>query len=241
MFYYREKHGLQFCKVIISQKIEHQFAILGDRSRFSKFEKDILVATEIQSILLIEARAAREYWRLFGIKISQNNKMLWQGRKPHNKDVANQLLDIGYHYLTQKVKDIFEKLDMPTEIGFLHKAQSKKAHPFVYDFMEWLRPFVVDEVLLKIVAKKKKPVEKVNQKLISCLIIKIKKEFEQKYYHKRLRYCVTLDYWIQLLILSFEKTVNQNKEYKPFFLSLRHESRCEICKIKPLKLELKSG
>lgn len=232
IFYYGEKHGLQFCKIIISKKIENQFAVVGQRERFLKFEKDVLNSTDIQSILLIEARAAREYWRLFGAKIIKNAKISWQGRKPHNKDIANQLLDIGYHYLTQRVASIFEKLDIPTELGFLHKAQSKKAHPLVYDFMEWLRPFVVDEILLKIIAKKKKSIENINQKLISYLVFRIKQELEQKYYHKKLRYCISLEYWIQLNILSFEKSVNQNKDYKPTFPSLRHETRCKLCKIK---------
>lgn len=237
---YREKYQILFCKTMISQKIEHQFAILNKRYKFIKYEKDINDALKIESILLIEARAAREYWSLFGKLISTGEKLNWNGRKAHSGDVINNLLDIGYHYLTQKVTSIFEKLEVPTELGFFHKAQGKKSRPLVYDFIEWLRPFVVDEILLKFVAKKKKPIYDLDSRIISYFIFKIKQEFGQKYYHQKLGYCIKLDYWIELCVLTFIKAVNENKKYSPRFPSLRHESRCKVCKIKPLESKLET-
>jgi CRISPR-associated endonuclease Cas1 len=236
---YREKHRTEFTKTIISQKIEHQFTTLGERVKFFKYEKSISDCDNTEGILLIEARAAKEYWKIFGSKICLGGKIEWNGRKAHNKDIANQLLDIGYHYLVQKISKVFIELNIPTELGFFHKAQSASSFLLVYDFMEWIRPIVVDEVLLKMVHKKKKSIEIVNKKLISNFIFRVKKEFEQKYYHKKLGYCVTLDYWIKLLVLNFEESVNKGKPYRPAFPSLRHETRCKTCKTKPP--ELNSG
>ncbi len=230
---YRDKNRLSFSKTILLQKIENQFSIVSNRRRFEKYRMEIVSARDIQNLLLIEGRAAREYWKLFGVEVTKGSKIIWFGRKPHKDDVANKLLDIGYHYLTQKITDLFDSLDFPVEFGFSHKAQSKKAVPLVYDFIEWLRPFMVDEILLRFVHKKKKSIDMSNKKIIPIFLSKIKQKFEQKYFHRNLDYCITLEYWIKILILEFMGVVNGGKEqYKPIFPSLRHETRCKTCKTK---------
>lgn len=122
---------------------------------------------------------------------------------------------------------MIRKLYVPTELGFFHKAQSGKAHPLVYDFIEWMRPLVVDRTIINIIRKKKRRIDKIDKKFIAYFIFKIKKEFDREYYHKKLHYCITLDYWNDLILLSFIKSVNQKNVFKPLFPSLRHETRCK--------------
>jgi CRISPR-associated endonuclease Cas1 len=222
---FRTKRGLETVKVIIDQKIRYQYQVISKSRLADKYSEEIKKVSTNQELLLVEARAAKEYWGYVRQKIE--NKVVWSARIPHNGDVVNQLLDIGYHYLTGHVLKIFQEVDMPTEIGMYHKAQSKHAHPLVYDFIEWLRPITVDRVLLVFVGKKKKMFESIQNKDIGMFVQNIKQVFEKKLYNKKLTYCITLDYWVKLIILELESAINHDTVFEPLFPSMRHETRCK--------------
>ena len=226
MITYRQSQGLALTKLLLSQKITYQFSVINERRTSHSFLSEILNTGKIENLFLIEARAARMYWRKFGEKIK--NKIQWNGRSSHSKDLMNTLLDIGYHYLTGCIIKICQEINLPTELGIFHKAQSGKAHPLAYDFIEPLRAIMVDDVILKILGKKKKKIEKIDKKLISFLIYRIKKMGDAYYFNKKLGYCITLNYWTRLLLLEFMGSVNSSRTYHPIFPSLRHETRCKI-------------
>ncbi len=223
---YRETQGLDFSKEILSQKIKYQYQGIKKLSIGRNYIRQIQDALSTKELLLIEARAAKEYWNSIHQEYIKE-KLIWAGRKPHNADVFNRLLDIGYHYLVERVVKICIKLDIPTEIGFFHIAQSKHAHPFIYDFMEWLRPIVVDRVLIKIIRKKKKQLETVDEKIIKQLVFLIKQEFERRYYNKKFSCCITLNYWIEINLLHFVHFVYKKESPNFYFPSMRNENRCK--------------
>ncbi len=222
---YREKYAVSLAKTLLYQKIKYQFDVLGKKKIGVQYLANILEATSIPSLLLIEARAARRYWRYFGDRIA--GKAEWRGRTPHARDAANALLDIGYHYLTGRIVKTCYELSFPAELGFFHKAQSRNAHPFAYDFIEWLRPFVIERTFIKMIRKKKRKVVEIDQKLVGYFIHLIQQGFERRYYYKKLHYCVTLDYWIKLVLLEMMNSVNNYRPYSPIFPTLRHETRCK--------------
>ncbi len=221
---YRTVYGLGVVKEIISQKIKYQFDIIKSKKLAKAYINKIKTEKDSKTLLLIEARAAKQFWKIFGGQI--NGKTFWFSRNLHHDDVVNKLLDVGYHFLVQKVAKIFEEHDVPYEIGFLHKAQSKNAKPLVYDFIEWLRPIIVDATLLKFLHRKKKLFEHLDKKSIPHFIFEIKKSCKKSFYHKHLKYCVTLDYWISLNVLAMRSAVTENRRPKFYFPSLRHETRC---------------
>ena len=221
---YRDIHRIELCKYIIHQKIENQFSIIHQRKAGLVYTSQLLQTTTIPAVLLIEARAAKQYWKIWSESVE--DKISWQGRKPHREDVINKLLDIGYHFLSGRMVKICSDLNLPTELGIFHIANSSAAHPLAYDFIEWLRPFVVDRTLLHFLRKKKKPILTVSEKIISHFVSLLKKEFDKLHYHRHLKYCITLDYWVRLILLEFMKVVKSGAIYHPLFPSLRHESRC---------------
>jgi CRISPR-associated endonuclease Cas1 len=221
---YRQNYCIEFCKTILKQKIKNQFSVVGGRKYSTKFLDEIEKENQIQNLLLIEARAAKFYWKFFREKIKLDYN--FKTRDYKNKDIVNQLLNIGYHYLVSRLEKTFIELEIPTEIGFFHKAQTKKSKPLIYDHMEWLRPMIVDKNIIIFLNKKKKPVISLSQKDISKFLSKIKKGFEINYYHKKLTYCLNLDYFTKLVLLNFIESVNKESFFKPTFPSLRHENRC---------------
>jgi CRISPR-associated endonuclease Cas1 len=225
MISYREIHRIELAKLLLLKKIKYQSEIIKQRKLFLSYRQEIIFSEHISELLLIEARAAKNYWKYFGEELGNN--LRWKSREPHVKDSVNILLDIGYHYLTGRIIKICNEIGLPTELGMFHKAQSRNAHPFAYDFMEWLRPIVVDKTLMAIVHKKKKSIETVDQKLISLFIFHIKKKLQTYYFHRKLGYGITLEYWIRLLLLDLLHSIDINEKYSPIFPSLRNESRCK--------------
>ncbi len=221
--YRNTENGLTLSKAIIHQKIYYQFTVIQKRKEATRFLDEIKLVKNNQDLMLVEARAAKKYWQYLGEKIK--NKIRWSGRMPHGKDVLNNLLDVGYHYLAQKVSKIFDEVDMPRDLGLLHKAQSKNAKPLVYDFMEWLRP-IIDDVLIKFLRKKKKFVEEVSNKDIAHFLFLVKEVFARDLYHKKFKYCISLEYWTKLIALEMRGAISENREAGFYFPSLRHENRC---------------
>lgn len=232
---YREARGLEVAKLLLSQKIRLQFSLLGSVADSAEFNEQLVKAQTMRALLLVEARAARAYWKRFGKSVAA--RVSWTSRMPRAEDPCNQALDVGYHYLAQRVVKWCAELNIPTELGFFHKAQSAHAHPFVYDFMEWMRPLVVDKAMRVFFKKKKKRVEHITKRHIGHLLGVIKKGLERRYYHRRLGYCITLAYWSKLILLEFEKCVRRNEPFRPIFPSLRHETRCGSIKSRPANLQ----
>ncbi len=228
---FREQYGLETTKILLLQKIRYQFSVIGKKELSATFLKQIIYAKTINILLLTEARAAKTYWSTYGKQTASH--ILWHSRKPYAPDPYNKLLDIGYHFITGWLVKLFTELNIPTELGFFHRAQSAQAHPLVYDFMEWLRPILVDKIVYLFFKKKKKKVSSVSEKDIGRVVSIIKTALERRYYHKKLGYCITLAYWIKLTVLELEKSIRYNKPFNSIFPSLRHETRCK--KIAPRK------
>jgi CRISPR-associated endonuclease Cas1 len=226
--YRNTKNGFDLSQKFIYQKIFYQFKILKDLESGEKYLNKAFGLKNKQELLLLEARASKEYWKKFGLIIDKKSK--WLGRNAHNKDIVNKLLDIGYHYLVSHLVKIFKECDVPTELGILHKAQSKSSNPLIYDFMEWARPSVVDKNLITFLRKKKNKLEKIEKSDVKKFLFLVKKNFNIDFYNRKLKYCISLDYWIKLLVLEIRGAVSQNREVKLFFPSLRHETRCKIKK-----------
>ncbi len=189
---------------------------------------------DIQKVLLYEARSARTYW--ITIRKSLESKIFFPKRKPHESDPGNKLFDIGYHTLTNYIQKRCLELDIPTELGLFHRAQSHDSHPLVYDLMEWLRPFLVDNVIVVWIHKKKKPLLQVSQKDIAYLVHLINKKLAKNYFHHDRNSCLPLSYWIDLYLLEFRNAISQQREFNPTYPPLRHDTRCPNKKPAPKKL-----
>lgn len=225
---FRTTHGIEVVKEIIYRKIFYQFSIVNKKEKIIFYKEKLENIKDKEDIFIVEALAAREYWNYF--KTLTSARCDWYGRKPHNNDPINKLLDVGYHFLVGIITKIFNEINLPYELGLLHTAQSQNSRPLVYDYMEWLRPIVVDRALLVIIRKKKNRLTEISQLDIAIFINKLKKEMSKYYFNKELGYCITLEYWIRLNALNLMSSINHNKYPKLSFPSLRHESRCKINK-----------
>jgi CRISPR-associated endonuclease Cas1 len=221
---YRQSENHTYAvQLLLHQKITRQ-AVLAKRQKVGFAIPTTITETEDTKLRLVEARTAHTYWRAMAKILPKWCK--WKGRVPHGVDIANHLLDIGYHALSLVIQKKCEALDIPTEIGMLHTAHSAKAHPLVYDLMEPFRVMMVDEVLVTFLHMKKRPIETVNQDVIQDFLHDVYAVLHQQYYHKDRKVCISLSYWIDLILLEFRGAVSEKRKFKPRWTPLRHETRC---------------
>jgi CRISPR-associated endonuclease Cas1 len=222
---YREsEHRIGAIQTILHEKITRQSHAL-ERYKKSRLSLVSIGETNIEKLFLIEAQYARKYWRQFAMLLPVWCK--WQGRIPHGEDILNKILDVGYHTLAHIIQSKCEKLDIPTEIGILHVAQSRNAHPLVYDLMECFRAMMVDEILLKFLHMKKAPIDKLTQEVIQAFLHDVYGTLHKEYYHKDRKVCVSLSYWIDLVLLEFRNAVSEQRAFNPAWTPVRHEHRCK--------------
>lgn len=225
------KNAEQTIFLLMREKIVRQQHLLDEYSKIYDFnEQTFLLNFEYKNIFLIEAKWAKDYWRGYASLLPK--WIFWEGRKPGSRDIVNRFLDIGYHYITQYLIKRMNTLDISSEVGLLHKAQSKNSHPLAYDLVELLRP-LVDKVLLTTLRQKKKSMQEISQKDIKIFLFRIKKEFQKFYFNKNRKACITFSYWIDLYLLSFRKSVSQNKDFVFNFPPFRHDMRCSKQNKKP--------
>ena len=138
--------SVESAKLLVEIKIKRQDALLRKYKKKLSI-KDISAANTIQTVLLLEARAAKLYWREFRTLIP--SILDFSGRKSRAVDVTNRLLDIGYHHLTNVVRKILDRNAIPSAMGILHVAHKSDSAPLAYDLVEMFRADIVDaEVLL---------------------------------------------------------------------------------------------
>lgn len=177
-----------------------------------------------QRILLYEAREAKYFWKNFSILLP-----LWcnfQGRKATSSDIANRLLDIGYHHITNVVITIINKYDVSSTLGILHSAHSSKSAPLAYDLVEMFRADIVEAEALRFLRSKKKSISTLKQKDIGIFLSQVNKRLNKKYFLRDFQQCHQYKYYMELQILKFIKAVNHKEIFSPLYLPVRHESRC---------------
>jgi CRISPR-associated endonuclease Cas1 len=186
----------------------------------------------MNDLLLYEARAAKHFWKQYKILIPAWT--LFPGRRARAKDVANSLLDIGYHHLANVVKKILEEHDVTLAPALFHVAHREKSAPLVYDLMELFRADIVDTEVLKYLRLKRVPLGTLEQKNISHFIYRLNKRLEKKYFLTDFKQCHTYRYYMELQIIKFIKAVNHKEVFQPIHLPQRHDTRCACILPKPM-------
>lgn len=188
----------------------------------------------INKLLLIEARLARQYWKQYAKLLPTWAQ--FPGRMQHgdNSDVTNTLLDIGYHYLNKKVSNMLKRRDISAAVGLFHVAKTDKSTPLVYDLMELFRVDVVDREVLHYCRLKKKPIIMLTPQEISYFLSRIKRRLGRRVYLTSFHQCHSYEYAMELQILHFIHAVNHLEIFHPIHIPTRHDGRCAVRKSEKL-------
>ena len=216
--------SIETAKKIIGLKIVRQKVLLAKYAKTTA-SSSIGFKNSIGEILLEEARMAQKFWQEFGKLLSK--ELDFPGRKPRNNDITNRLLDIGYHHLSNVVRQILKRLEIPTPLALIHVARTARSEPLAYDLVEMFRADIVEAEVLKFLRLKKKKPEHIENE-IAHFLHEINERLEKKYYLKDFKTCHMYRYYIEIQILKFVKAVNHKQVFEPVKLPKRHESRCDV-------------
>lgn len=172
-------------KRIIDIKIARRVSLLK-KYKMPHTIDDISVES-IAQVLLFEAREAKVYWKKF--KALLPAWTLFISRKPRRKDIANQLLDSGYHHLANKVRALLVSHEMSASMGILHSAKTSDSTTLVYDLMELFRADVVEAETLRYLRLKKKPLLVLTGKDIGRFLHRINMRLAEQYYLRDFKQC----------------------------------------------------
>jgi CRISPR-associated endonuclease Cas1 len=214
--------SLETAKKIIDVKITRQNTLLKKYHR-AVIQTNIHRKNSLGEILLEEARVAKSFWKEFKRLLPAYCDFL--GRKPRSSDIANKLLDIGYHHLMNVVMGILNKYKVPSDIALFHVARNSDSKPLIYDLVEMFRSDIVEAEVLRFLRLKKKKLIKI-EKEIPHFLHEVNKRLEKKYYLKDFRMCHTYRYYMEVQVLKFIKAVNKRQIFESMGLPARHDNRC---------------
>lgn len=141
-------------------------------------------------------------------------------------DIANRLLDIGYHHITAIVKKLLDGHDISAALGILHSARAADSAPLAYDLVELFRADIIDTEVLRFLHLKKKPLVMPTQQDIAHFLHEVNERLERKHYLKDFKMCHSYRYYMELQVLKFIKAVNHKQAFVPLYLPTRHDVRC---------------
>ncbi|MEV6138159.1 type I-C CRISPR-associated endonuclease Cas1c [Nocardia sp. NPDC051990] len=104
-------------------------------------------ARDLNEVLGIEGRAARDYFQSFP-SIAPGTQPGRRKRPP--TDIANCLLSFGYGMLRASVHGALEQVGLDPYIGYLHGIRPAKP-ALALDVMEQFRPLLVDRLVLTLI------------------------------------------------------------------------------------------
>lgn len=111
---------------------------------------DLATAPNLDTLLGIEGRAARDYFQ--GIDLLAPGIATGRTRRPP-RDPVNCLLSFGYGMLRVAVHGALEQVGLDPYLGFLHGVRSGKP-ALALDMMEEFRPLLVDRLVLTLINRK---------------------------------------------------------------------------------------
>lgn len=225
--------GFGTALAIIRQKIRNQRGLLLSRSQSTKRGEQFVLQKSIdasaarlnkievdlgmldgnlfdarQKIFLSEARAAQVYWKTFALLIGNPE---WR-RKPRSRaDLANNLLDAGYHMLFQKIENIVRASGLSPEVGVLHSEDTPL--PLVYDLAELWRQPLVDSSVLNFLRRHRLKTDD-DGNYIARVLADVKRRIEEKTvrYEKQ---CVRTDWVMRREVIALRESIEENIPWRP--------------------------
>ncbi|WP_112276815.1 type I-C CRISPR-associated endonuclease Cas1c [Lentzea terrae] len=111
---------------------------------------DLAAVTDLDTLLGIEGRAARDYFQ--GLDLLAPGVAAGRTRRPP-RDPVNCLLSFGYGMLRVAVQGALEQVGLDPYIGFLHGVRSGKP-ALALDLMEEFRALLVDRLVLTLINRR---------------------------------------------------------------------------------------
>lgn len=138
--------------------------LLEIEKNLTKYINEIRYSTEVDKMMLVEARARQEYYSAFNEILKQSDFLFTKRSKRPPQDELNAMISFGNTLLYNVVYQSIFKSSLDIRIGIIHAA-NHRYFSLNLDFADVWKPIIVDRVIFS---------------LVNCLQIKSKEHFERK-------------------------------------------------------------
>lgn len=121
-------------------------------SSMTTYINEIKSCTDIQKMLLIEARAKQIYLQSFDIMINDSNFVFDKRTRRPPQNELNALISFGNTFLYRRIATEIYKTSLDIRIGFAHAANNR-AESLNLDIAEIFKPIIVDRVIFTLIHK----------------------------------------------------------------------------------------
>ncbi len=163
------KQGVHIAKQIVTYNIKNRIATLSKwNKRYDVNLKDNLrqirsflknppsLSDSIEEcrnqLMAYEAKAAKEYWKAFGLVVEHHGWPFNGRTKRPAKDATNSLLNYGYAILEGQTLGAVSITGLDIYAGFLHTDRSGRTS-LLQDIKEEFRQVLVDEGLMELISQ----------------------------------------------------------------------------------------
>ena len=138
--------------------------LLEIEKNLTKCINEVRNATEVDKMMLIEARARQEYYSAFNEILKQKDFLFMKRSKRPPKDELNAMISFGNTLLYNAIYQSIFKSSLDIRIGIVHAA-NQRYFSLNLDFADVWKPIIVDRIIFS---------------LVNCLQIKTNEHFERK-------------------------------------------------------------
>lgn len=122
----------------------------ADIQEFSGLIKEINEAKDIDSLMLLEARAKQKYYGVFNsIILEEEFKFTKRTRRPP-RDELNAMISFGNVVLYNTLLQIIWKTSLDPRIGIVHST-NRRSSSLNLDFADVFKPIIVDRVIFTLI------------------------------------------------------------------------------------------
>lgn len=200
------------------------------RADLSSFVKEmtacIIDANEcrdISTLMLIEAKARRGYYRAFGHIIKPTGFSFEQRTRRPPKDPCNAMISFGNTVIYNRLLQIIWKTSLDPKIGVVH-ATNRRSYSLNLDFADIFKPIIVDRVIFSLVNRHEiRPAEHFREEGCGVYLNPEGKRLLLRHLDQKLDTRVGgkggKQTYLQLLVAevaAFQRLVRDGEKYRPY-------------------------
>ncbi|MGL6260373.1 CRISPR-associated endonuclease Cas1 [Vibrio sp. WXL210] len=217
---------IQRARFIVTQKLSHQLALLRRWNKQGLPTEDTVInglidarahsglCQDIAQLRGYEGMGARFYFQQWKAWLATQWRFEGRNRRPPN-DPVNALLSYGYQLLFNNIQTLLELRGLSPLFGYLH-TQATGFPSLALDMMEQWRPFVVDEVVLRMVLRQQFSPNDFTVASDGCVMSKpvrqsfiaaIEQRMQQSFTHPQLRIRTDLRRFMDIQIMELRELI----------------------------------
>lgn len=148
-----QKHALKNMISLLKYYMKKGVDLSESIIKMEKTLHDLEVTTDIEKVLILEAKAHQIYFSCFDKIIRNPDFMFIRRSKNPPENPLNAMLSYGYAVLYGLILGVLDRSRLLPQISFIHSL-SKSTDSLKYDLADILKPVLIDRLVIRMIRRK---------------------------------------------------------------------------------------